>query len=100
MDNLMIISNISSQLKSVCEKIATLTTGIGTVGEQYEALTAVYEELLLDEVHHAQVLTLEMTRATIGQDTNTDEGSVFAEGELNSVNEEQEKAEEQTSDSE
>lgn len=96
MNNLNLIRDISTQLKTVCEKIATLSCGMEFVGNQDESLEAVYEELLLDEVHHAQVLALEMTRVTIGpeDDTAMDE-SAFAEGELSSVvGEKEEDAEE------
>lgn len=96
MNNLNLIRDISTQLKTVCEKIASLSCGMEFVGNQDESLEAVYEELLLDEVHHAQVLALEMTRVTIGSedDTAMDE-SAFAEGELSSVvGEKEEDAEE------
>ena len=96
MNNLNLIRDISTQLKTVCDKIASLSCGMEYVGNQDESLEAVYEELLLDEVHHAQVLALEMTRVTIGpeDDTAMDE-SAFAEGELSSVvGEKEEDAEE------
>lgn len=97
MNNLNMIRDISTQLKVVCDKIASLSCGMEFVGGQDESLEAVYEELLLDEVHHAQVLALEMTRAAIEPDEKNaamDE-SAFAEGELNSVvGEKEEEAEE------
>lgn len=95
MNNLNLIRDISTQLKAVCDKISSLSYGMEFVGNQDESLEAVYEELLLDEVHHAQVLALEMTRVTIGpEDTAMDE-SAFAEGELSSVvGEEEEEVEE------
>lgn len=100
MNNLNMIRDISTQLKVVCDKIASLSCGMEFVGGQDESLEAVYEELLLDEVHHAQVLALEMTRAAIEPDEKNaamDE-SAFAEGELNSVvGEKEEEAEEPAS---
>lgn len=98
MNNLNLIRDISTQLKVVCDKIASLSCGMEFVGNQDESLEAVYEELLLDEVHHAQVLALEMTRVTIGpeeENTAMDE-SAFAEGELNSVVGEKEKEAEES----
>ena len=48
-------------------------------------LTDVYQGLLLDEIEHVQILTLELTKAVVAaaEETNADEGgSVFAAGDL------------------
>lgn len=42
------------------------------------------EDMLLDELHHVQMITIELTKLIAGSDDNADgDGSVFAEGELN-----------------
>lgn len=83
MKEVLTIGTISVQLSKVCAQIDSLTAGILETEKQDEGLASVYESLLLDEIKHAQILTLEMTRIVTKEEERTDEG-VFAEGELTS----------------
>ncbi len=86
MKNAWAIMTASRQLSKVCEQIESLTSAIQEAEQSDNDIAEVYEGLLLDEMEHAQVLTLELTRllSVDNGDTNTDgEGSVFSGGELN-----------------
>lgn len=59
--------------------------GVQNVEQNAPDLTDVYQGLLLDEIEHVQILTLELTKAVVAaaEETNADEGgSVFAAGDL------------------
>lgn len=82
------ISSLARQLKAVAERLDSITMGVEEVEQNSNDLTDVYRSLLLDEVEHVQVLTLEITKAvadaTEPSETNADEGggSVFGPGDL------------------
>jgi hypothetical protein len=82
------ISSLARQLKAVAEKLDSLAMGVQDVEQNAPDLTGVYQNLLLDEVEHVQILTLEITKAvaeaTEPSETNADEGggSVFGPGDL------------------
>lgn len=82
------ISSLARQLKAVAERLDSITMGVEEVEQNSTDLTDVYRSLLLDEVEHVQVLTLEITKAvadaTEPSETNADEGggSVFGPGDL------------------
>lgn len=82
------ISSLARQLKVVSEKVDSLAMGVQDREQNSPDLTSVYQNLLLDEVEHVQILTLEITKAvaesTEPSETNADEGegSVFAPGDL------------------
>lgn len=83
------ISSLARQLKAVAEKLDTLAQGVQDVEQASPDLTGVYQNLLLDEVEHVQILTLEITKAvadaTASSEVNADDdggGSVFGPGEL------------------
>lgn len=87
MKNAYGISSLARQLKAVAEKLDSLAMGVQDVEQNAPDLTGVYQNLLLDEVEHVQILTLEITKAvaeaTAPSETNADEGgSVFAPGDL------------------
>lgn len=85
MKNAFAIMGVSRQLGKVCEQIESLASAIQEAEQGDTGVAEVYEGLLLDEMEHAQVLTLELTKLlSIGdEETNTDgEGSVFAAGDL------------------
>lgn len=88
MKNAYGISSLAKQLKIVAEKVESLAVGAGETEQNAPDLTDVYQNLLLDEVEHVQILTLEITKAvaeaTEPSETNADEGdgSVFAPGDL------------------
>ena len=85
MKNAFAMMSVSRQLGKVCEQIESLASAIQEAEQGETSVAEVYEGLLLDEMEHAQVLTLELTRLlSVGdEETNTDgEGSVFAAGDL------------------
>lgn len=85
MKNSYAIMCMSHQLGKVCEQIEELACSIDESDRNGADVTAVYEGLLMDEVEHAQVLTLELTKLLVigDEETNADgDGSVFAAGEL------------------
>lgn len=85
MKNVHAICCMSHQLAKVCEQIEELARAVEESEQMGADVTGVYEGLLMDEMEHAQVLTLEMTKMlAIGdEETNTDgDGSAFAAGDL------------------
>lgn len=88
MKNAYDVSSLARQLKAVSEKLESLAMGVQDVEQNSPDLTGVYQNLLLDEVEHVQILTLEITKAvaeaTEQSESNADEGegSVFAPGDL------------------
>lgn len=88
MKNAYTISSIARQFGKVAEKIDSLAMGIQDTEQNASDLSEVYRGLLLDEIEHAQILTLELTRlateiASEGETGNADgDGGVFAPGEL------------------
>ena len=90
MKNGMAISAICRQLKLVCDRIDNMSMDIEQFEQNNSDMVEVYASLRLDELEHAQMLTLNLTRLMTQSevekpDVNTDEGgSVFAAGELNS----------------
>lgn len=90
MKNGMAISAICRQLKLVCDRIDNMSMDIEQFEQNNSDMVEVYASLRLDELEHAQMLTLNLTRLMTQADVeepnvNTDEGgSVFAAGELNS----------------
>ena len=91
MKNAYTISSIARQLGKVAEKIDSLAMGVQDTEQGASDVSEVYQGLLLDEVEHAQILTLELTRLTTestGADSedgssNADgDGSIFGPGEL------------------
>lgn len=88
MKNAYTISSIARQLGKVAEKLDSLAMGVQDTEQNASDLSEVYQGLLLDEVEHVQILTLELTKLTAesigeGGASNTDgEGSVFGPGEL------------------
>lgn len=79
------IENVSNQIINTCGHIASLALGIKETKEYSHKIADTYESLLLDEVTHTQILTLELTRLVTGEANADEGGSVFAEGDLNSV---------------
>ncbi len=89
MKNGMVISAICRQLKLVCDRIDNMSMDIEQFEQNNSAMVEVYASHRLDELEHAQILTLKLTEliSQAGEDepeVNTDEGGgVFAAGELN-----------------
>ncbi len=88
MKNAYTISSIARQLGKVSEKLDSLAMGVQDTEQNASDLSEVYQGLLLDEVEHVQILTLELTRlaaeiASEGGTSNSDgDGGVFGPGEL------------------
>jgi len=86
--NAYAISSLARQLGKVSEKIDSLVMGVQDTEQNAPDVSEVYQGLLLDEVEHVQILTLELTKLvamSADEEANTDEGggSAFAAGELN-----------------
>lgn len=90
MKNGMVISAICRQIKLVCDRIDNISMDIEQFEQNNSDMVEVYSSHRMDELEHAQILTLKLTEliSQAGADepvVNTDEGgSVFAAGELNS----------------
>ena len=90
MKNGMAISAICRQLKLVCDRIDNMSMDIEQFEQNNVDMVEVYASHRLDELEHAQMLTLKLTEliTQAGAEepvVNTDEGgSVFAAGDLNS----------------
>lgn len=83
MKNAYAISSLAHQLKAVAEKLETLSMGAQEMEQQSSDLSDVYQSLLVDEVEHVQILTLEITKAVVeASEEHADDGSVFGPGEL------------------
>jgi hypothetical protein len=88
MKNAYAISSLSRQMVKVCEQIDSLAMGVQDTEQGIGDLGDTYQELLLDELEHIQMLTLKLTELVseaVGEETtNTDEGdgSSFAPGDL------------------
>lgn len=88
MKNAYAISSLARQLGKVSEKVDSLAMGVQDTEQNSPDVSEVYQGLLMDEVEHLQILTLELTRLvteTAGDSANADEGeggSAFAAGDL------------------
>lgn len=88
MKNAYAISSLARQLGKVCEKADSLAMGVQDTEQNSPEVSEVYQGLLMDEVEHLQILTLEITRLvteSAGGAANADEGdggSAFAAGDL------------------
>lgn len=85
MTNVPTIGAVCRQLKDTAARIEELVYGVQGIENHQEEVIKLFESLLLDEVEHAQVLTLTLTGLVTESEVHTDEGSAFASGELNSV---------------
>ena len=87
MKNAYAISSLSRQMVKVCEQIDSLAMGVQDTEQSVGDVVDTYQDMLLDELEHVQVLTLKLTEMislAVGEETaNADEGegSAFAEGE-------------------
>ena len=88
MKNAYAISSMSRQMVKVCEQIDNLALGIQDTEQGIGDIADTYQDMLLDELEHIQMLTLKLTdlisQATEEETANTDEGegSAFAAGDL------------------
>ncbi len=93
MTNEDVIIDLSRQLEAVAERIKEITEGISAMREGNPSICENYENFLLDEVAHVQILALDLTQAvTEGEDGNLDEA--FGPGELTDVPENEDEDEE------
>lgn len=92
MKNAAAISSVSRQLVKVCEQIDTLTMGIQDTEQGIGGIADTLTSIRIDELEHAQMLTLKLTEliTQAGEDdaTNSDgaDGSAFGPGDLDSQN--------------
>lgn len=87
MKNAYAISSLARQLGKLSEKMDSLTMGVQDTEQNAPDVSEVYKGLLMDEVEHLQILTLELTKLVFESSVNADEGgdgSVFAAGDLTS----------------
>lgn len=89
MKNGMAIGSLARQLKYSAERISDLTMDIEQFEQGNDGMVQTCQELLLDELEHAQMLVLKLTEfitqvvADNATPVNTDEGgSAFGPGEL------------------
>ena len=88
MENTCLSKGLCKQLRSIYDRIDSLTDEIINAAEQKdEVLVDEFTNMRMQELEQAQRLTLALTELIVGdvpEDTNTDEGegSAFAEGEL------------------
>lgn len=85
MISLIQIGSIASELKVTAEKIASTISGIGSLPEDADYAKETYENILLDEISHVQLLTLAMTKLATEEMAENADDSAFMAGELNSV---------------
>lgn len=85
MKNAYAICSLARQLCKVGEKIDSLASDIQGSEQDANGVSELFQNLLVDEIEHVQILTLELTKLvteSTGEATNADEGGAFAEGEL------------------
>ena len=73
MKNAYAISSLAHQLKAVAEKLESLSMGAQEMEQQSSDLSDVYQSLLVDEVEHVQILTLEITKAVVEASEQSEE---------------------------
>lgn len=88
MQNSYVIASLANVLTKTCESIEMMVCNTNEADQQSPELSEVYESMILDELAHAQMIVLNLTRMLTGGDersvdfNRTDEGSVFGPGEL------------------
>lgn len=86
MKNAYAISSLARQLGKASEKLDSLAMGVQDTEQNAPGVSEVYQGLLLDEIEHVQILTLELTKLVTAStdEANADEdgGSAFAAGDL------------------
>lgn len=88
MKNAYAISSLARQLGKVSDKMDSLAMGVQDTEQNAPDVSEVYQGLLMDEIEHLQILTLELTKLvteSTGDTANADEGeggSAFAAGDL------------------
>lgn len=99
MKNTQSIRVLTRQLSKVSERIESLVDAIAEGDQSGSGVNEVYHPILIDELEHAQMLTLKLTELLVGpvqEEQNADDnGSVFAEGDLNVVKSQKESSDEQ-----
>lgn len=79
---------ITQMIRNVCDNVDSITDGLGSLGDA-DARTTL-EDIRVGELEHIQMLTLELTRMIMNNDsspeimeTDSADASAFAMGELN-----------------
>lgn len=88
MKNAYTISSLADQLGKVADQIQSLAMIAQEAENNAGSVVGVFEEMLLDEVEHVQIVALELTKLIVPTEENADEGDagVFAAGELQHEN--------------
>ncbi len=92
MKNAAAICSVSRQLVKVCEQIDTLTMGIQDTEQRIGGIADTLIDIRMDELEHAQMLTLKLTelitQAGEGDATNSNgaDGTEFGHESLDSKN--------------
>lgn len=88
MKNSFVIASLAKTLIKTAESIDMMVCNTNEADQQTPALSEVYESMILDELAHAQVIVLNLTKMLTEADEasadgkRTDEGSVFGPKEL------------------
>lgn len=83
MQNSYVIASLAKALMKTSECIELMVNNTNEAEQQTPALSETYQDLILDELAHAQIIVLSLTKLLAGGTEQTDgEGSVFAPGEL------------------
>ena len=89
MINSIAVGCMARALAGTSEIIRDLTeSASGSEIQTGDELSEVYEVLILDELNHIQIMTLELTKLLTGEATDNEDGSdgsVFAAGDLDYV---------------
>ena len=87
MKNSYVIGSLSRALGKTCETIEMMVNNTNEADQQTPELSEVYESMILDELAHAQMIVLNLTKMLTGSEDETgenqDEGGAFMPDELN-----------------
>ncbi len=90
MENSYVIQNMARMLAKTGENIDMMVQNANLTDRQLPEISPMYEDMLLDELNHIQIITLQLTRLLMaGKEVQLEEdgedGSVFMAGELDYV---------------
>lgn len=82
MKNAYAINSLARQLIKATEKLDSLATGVQDTEQNASDVSEVFQGLLLDEMEHVQILTLELTKvvAASAEEVTGAEDSSGSEG--------------------
>lgn len=87
MQNSYVIASLAKALIKTGESIDMMVCNTNEADQQTPELSEVYESMILDELAHAQMIVLNLTKMLTGSEDETgenqDEGGAFMPDELN-----------------